>query len=397
MLGFGSWLCQRLRERSLLGVPIFISVALVLLAVACGDSDDLGPLRGAVVEPIATSPPAAAADPAPTVPAAPLATPAYLRALPSRADLEALPSLAELVEQVSPTVTSIAVESTARGLFFDFTDEGAGTGIVVRPDGYIVTNRHVIDEAESIIVSMSNGDSFPARLVGADKLTDLAVIKIDSQDLKAATFGDSDLLNVGDWVLALGNALALKGGPTVTLGIVSARGRTVKTESAEDLYDMIQTDAAINDGNSGGPLVSLNGEVIGINTAILRQAQGIGFTVSSNVARPIIDSLIEHGRVVRPLIGLEGRDVTPALASRYDLRVNEGIIVTRMTRDGPAYRGGIRPGDIILKLDETPTPDMAKFLTLLWSYKVGDEVAVEYITDDETRMTNVELIERMSQ
>jgi serine protease Do len=302
-----------------------------------------------------------------------------------------------LVEQVSPTVTSIAVESTARGLFFDFTDEGAGTGIVVRPDGYIVTNRHVIDEAESIMVSMSNGDSFPARLVGADKLTDLAVIKIDSQDLKAATFGDSDLLNVGDWVLALGNALALKGGPTVTLGIVSARGRTVKTESAEDLYDMIQTDAAINDGNSGGPLVSLNGEVIGINTAILRQAQGIGFTVSSNVARPIIDSLIEHGRVVRPLIGLEGRDVTPALASRYDLRVNEGIIVTLMTRDGPAYRGGIRPGDIILKLDETPTPDMAKFLTLLWSYKVGDEVAVEYITDDETRMTNVELIERVSQ
>lgn len=388
MLGFGSWLCQRLRERSLLGVPIFISVALVLLAVACGDSDDLGPLRGAVVEPIATSPPAAAADPAPTVPAAPLAT---------SADLGALPSLAELVEQVSPTVTSIAVESTARGLFFDFTDEGAGTGIVVRPDGYIVTNRHVIDEAESIMVSMSNGDSFPARLVGADKLTDLAVIKIDSQDLKAATFGDSDLLNVGDWVLALGNALALKGGPTVTLGIVSARGRTVKTESAEDLYDMIQTDAAINDGNSGGPLVSLNGEVIGINTAILRQAQGIGFTVSSNVARPIIDSLIEHGRVVRPLIGLEGRDVTPALASRYDLRVNEGIIVTLMTRDGPAYRGGIRPGDIILKLDETPTPDMAKFLTLLWSYKVGDEVAVEYITDDETRMTNVELIERVSQ
>jgi len=388
VLGFGSWLCQRLRERSLLGVPIFISVALVLLAVACGDSDDLGPLRGAVVEPIATSPPAAAADPAPTVPAAPLAT---------SADLGALPSLAELVEQVSPTVTSIAVESTARGLFFDFTDEGAGTGIVVRPDGYIVTNWHVIDEAESIMVSMSNGDSFPARLVGADKLTDLAVIKIDSQDLKAATFGDSDLLNVGDWVLALGNALALKGGPTVTLGIVSARGRTVKTESAEDLYDMIQTDAAINDGNSGGPLVSLNGEVIGINTAILRQAQGIGFTVSSNVARPIIDSLIEHGRVVRPLIGLEGRDVTPALASRYDLRVNEGIIVTLMTRDGPAYRGGIRPGDIILKLDETPTPDMAKFLTLLWSYKVGDEVAVEYITDDETRMTNVELIERVSQ
>ncbi|MDA1349233.1 MAG: trypsin-like peptidase domain-containing protein [Chloroflexi bacterium] len=385
--------------RSLLRLPIITAVVLVVLAVACGDSDDLGPLRGAAVEPIATTPPAAAAvDPAPTtIPAARQTAPADLGALPSRTDLGTLPSLAQLVEQVSPTVTSIAVESTARGLFFDFTDEGAGTGIVVRPDGYIVTNRHVIDEAESIMVSMSNGDSFPARLVGADRLTDLAVIKIDAQDLKAATLGDSDLLNVGDWVLALGNALALKGGPTVTLGIVSARGRTVKTESAEDLYDMIQTDAAINDGNSGGPLVSLNGEVIGINTAILRQAQGIGFTVSSNVAKPIIDSLIEHGRVVRPLIGLEGRDVTPALASRYNLRVNEGIIVTLMTRDGPAYRGGIRPGDIIIKLDEAPTPDMAKFLTLLWTYKVGDQVAVEYITDEETRLTTVELIERVSQ
>lgn len=387
MLGFGSWLCQPGRKGSLLGVPISTSAALVLLAVACGDSDDLGPLRGAVVEPIQTTPPVAAvADPAPTTIAVARQT--------APADLGALPSLADLVEQVRPTVTSIAVESTARGLFFDFTDEGAGTGIVVRPDGYIVTNRHVIDEAETIMVSMSNGDSYPARVVGADRFTDLAVIKIDAQDLKAATLGDSDLLSVGDWVLALGNALALKGGPTVTLGIVSARGRTVKTASAEDLYDMIQTDAAINDGNSGGPLVSLNGEVVGINTAILRQAQGIGFTVSSNVARPIIDSLIEHGRVVRPLIGLAGQDVTPSLVSRLDLRVNEGIVVTRMTRDGPAYRGGIRPGDLIIKLDDIPIPDMAKFLTLLWTYKVGDEVEVEYITGDETRMTTVELAER---
>ena len=364
------------------------------MAFACGDSDD--PLSGAVVEPIATSPPvAAAANVAPNdVPSIPQTIRANPSALRTDTKLGSLPSLAKLVDQVRPTVVSIAVESVARGLFFDFTDDGAGTGVIVRSDGYVVTNRHVIDAADSIMVSLASGDSYPARVIGTDKLTDLAVIRIEAQGLAAATFGDSDTLQVGDWVLALGNALALKGGPSVTLGIVSARGRTVKTEGAEELYDMIQTDAAINDGNSGGPLVSLNGEVIGINTAILRQAQGIGFTVSSNVALPIIESLIDHGRVVRPLIGLGGRDVTPALASRYDLRVNEGIIVTSMTRNGPAYRGGIRPGDIIVALDQKSTPDMANFLTLLWTYEVGDRVDVEYITKDETRMATVELSER---
>ena len=367
------------------------------MAFACGDSDD--PLSGAVVEPVSTLPPAAAAaSVAPTdVPAIPRTIRPDAPTAQTDTKLGSLPSLAELVERVKPTVVSIAVESVSRGLFFDFTDDGAGTGIVVRSDGYLVTNRHVIDAADSIMVSMANGDSYPARIVGTDKLTDLAVIKIEAQGLASATFGDSDALQVGDWVLALGNALALKGGPSVTLGIVSARGRTVQTEGTEDLYDMIQTDAAINDGNSGGPLVSLNGEVIGINTAILRQAQGIGFTVSSNVALPIIESLIEHGRVVRPLIGLGGRDVTPALASRYDLRVNEGIIVTSMTRNGPAYRGGIRPGDIIVALDQKPTPDMANFLTLLWTYGVGDKVEIEFITENETRMSTVELSERPPQ
>ena len=361
--------------------------------LACGNSED--PLSGAIVEPAPALP-----TPVPTVAVAtdPLpidqSVPGRVSPLSSSTDLGALPSLAELVEHVRPAVASIAIESVARGLFFDFTDEGAGTGIVVRPDGYIVTNSHVVEAADSIIVSLANGQSYPARVVGKDRLTDLAVIKIDAEGLTPATFGDSDTLRVGDWVLALGNALALKGGPSVTLGIVSARGRTVITDGAEDLYDMIQTDAAINDGNSGGPLVSLDGEVIGINTAIMRQAQGIGFTVSSNVAMPIIESLIERGRVIRPLIGVGGRDVTPALASRHDLKVNEGYIVTTMTRNGPAYRAGIRPGDVIVSLDRQPTPDAASFLTLLWSREVGDVVDIEYVRGSDTRTTTVELVER---
>ncbi len=311
----------------------------------------------------------------------------------SPSSLASLPSIAALVDRVEPAVASISVEAISRGLFFDFTDEGAGTGIVVRPDGYIVTNYHVIQNANGIQVNLPSGESYDATIVGADIVTDLAVLKIEAQDLPTATFANSNAIRVGDWVVALGNALALKGGPSVTLGIISARGRTVTTERGP-LYDLIQTDAAINDGNSGGPLVNLDGEIVGVITAILRQSQGIGFAVSSSTVVPIIDSLIEHGRVVRPAIGLLGEDVTPARANRLGLNVDEGIFITNISPDGPAGRAGIRVGDVITRIDETRTPDMARFLTLLWTYNVGDTVQVEYIRDNQTYVVEVTLDER---
>ena len=314
---------------------------------------------------------------------------------PPQALFASLPSISRLVDKVEPAIASIAVESVSRGLFYDFTDEGAGTGMIVREDGYIVTNFHVIQSAEKIKVNLPNGETYDAVVVGRDRITDLAVIKIDAEGLPTVVFGNSDNLVVGDWVVALGNALALKGGPTVTLGIVSARGRTVSTDRG-DLYDMIQTDAAINDGNSGGPLVNLAGEVIGINTAILRQAQGIGFAISSSVAFPIINSLIEHKSVVRPLIGLTGADVTPARANVLRLSVREGIIVTRLSPNGPAADAGIQVGDVITKVNDIPTPDMARFLTLLWTFEVGQVVQVEFISEDETSTTAITLTERPS-
>ena len=314
---------------------------------------------------------------------------------PPVASLTGLPSISTLVHKIEPAVASISVESVSRGMFFDFADEGAGTGVVIRPDGYIVTNFHVIQGANDIRVNLPNGNTYDADVVGRDIITDLAVLKIDEDNLTTITMGNSDEIHVGDWVVALGNALALKGGPTVTLGIVSARGRTLSTERG-DLYDLIQTDAAINDGNSGGPLINLRGEVVGINTAIIRRAQGIGFAISSSAAQPIIDSLIEHGRVVRPLIGLTGADVTPARANQLGLNVSEGIIVTRMTQDGPAYTGGIRVGDVITKLNDIPTPDMSEFLTLLWTFDIDQEIQVEYIHEGETQVTTVTLVERPS-
>ncbi len=371
-------------------------MASLFLAAGCGGGDSAptpvpldAPLPAApapTVTPVASVPP-------PTVQVnGGLASPTS--SIQSPQNVASLPSISDLVGEINPAIASISVESVSRGLFFDITDQGAGSGMVVRADGHIVTNYHVVQDVRGIRVNLPNGESYLARIIGGDIVTDLAVIKIDPVgELPVVSFGDSEQLKVGDWVVAVGNALALRGGPTVTLGIVSARGRTVKTERG-DLYDMIQTDAAINDGNSGGPLLNLDGDVIGINTAMLREAQGIGFAISSESALPIIDSLVEHGRVIRPLIGLNGADVTPAVASRFGFIVNEGVVVTQMGRGGPADEAGLLVGDIITKLDGIPTPNMTRFLTLLWSYTVGDTVQLEYIRDNRIGDTAVVLVER---
>ncbi len=305
-----------------------------------------------------------------------------------------LPSISALVDSVEPSVASIHVKSVNRGVFFDFTDEGAGSGIIVRPDGYVVTNFHVIQGVVGISVSLPSGQTYDAEVVGWDVVSDLAVLKIETDEpLQPVTWGNSNDIRVGDWVVALGNALALKGGPTVTLGIISALGRTIRTER-EPLYDMIQTDAAINDGNSGGPLMNLNGEVIGINTAILRQAQGIGFAIGSEAAIPLIDSLIEHGRVVRPLMGLSVDDVTPALANYLGLNVKEGVVIIRLASRGPAFNAGLQVGDVIISMDGIPTVDSGGFLTMLWTYEVGDTIHLEFVRENKTFETTVELEER---
>ena len=306
---------------------------------------------------------------------------------------QSLPSIAGVIDQVKPWVASIIVKSIVTGLFVNFEDEGAGSGVILRPDGYILTNNHVIAGANNIKVHLPDGNTYEARVVGMDRVTDLAVIKIDAENLPVATFSESDDLRVGDWVITIGNALALKGGPTVTLGIISALGRTITTDRGS-FYDLIQTDAAINSGNSGGPMVNLNGEIVGINQAILREARGVGFAVRTSAVRPVVNSLIKHGRVVRPLIGFTGNDVTAALANELNLTVSDGVIVTALSPFGPADKAGIHVGDIILSIDGTPTTDVATWLSILWSYKVGDEIAVEYLRNNKLASTVITLIQR---
>jgi S1-C subfamily serine protease len=182
----------------------------------------------------------------------------------------------------------------------------------------------------------------------------------------------------------------------VTLGIVSGLDRTISTEQGRQYYDLIQTDAAINIGNSGGPLVNMAGEVVGINQARLPRAQGVGFAIGASVAVPIIQSLVETGRVERPMIGFNGDDVTPANADALNLGVEEGVIVTVMSRDGPAYEAGLRLGDVVTKMDDIPTPDVESWLKLLWSYEAGDEVNVQFVRNGEVFNTVVKLAERVS-
>ena len=346
----------------------------ILMTIACTD----GEIKPAAVEPNQAAP----------------ETSTNKSQLPERnIDTQNLFSLADLVERVQLSVVSISVDIISRGRFFDFTNEGSGTGMILSDDGYIVTNYHVVHNASDIKVSLSDGRNYSAEIVGLDVLTDLAVIKIKADDLSTIKFGQSNLLRLGDWVFTIGNALGLKGGPSVTFGIVSGVDRTVQTERG-DLYDMIQTDAAINQGNSGGPLVNDKGEVIGINTAVYSGAQGIGFSVSSTVAHPVIDSLIENGKVTRPLIGLRGINATNTISNRYDLGVSEGIFVTHVSSNGPADRGNLKVGDVITAIDGISTPTMSEFLPLLWSYNVGNTITVTYISEKSPFITEITLDER---
>ena len=199
-----------------------------------------------------------------------------------------LPSITDVVDQVNPAVVSIVVGTVSYNWFMQpVPSEQAGSGVIIDAEGYIVTNNHVVADGTSITVSLTDGRSFDATIIGTDPSTDLAVIKINGDNLPTASFGNSSALRVGEWVVAIGNALALEGGPTVTVGVVSALGRTIEESSDVTLYDLIQTDAAINPGNSGGPLINLNGEVIGINTAKISSVEvsGVGFAIRNQVLK----------------------------------------------------------------------------------------------------------------
>lgn len=259
--------------------------------------------------------------------------------------------LVHAVNKVGRSVVNIAsVRMLHDQLFRVFPAEGVGSGVIIDEQGYILTNNHVIDDAEHLKVTLSDGRVLRGRVAGSDEETDLAVLKVESdQPLPVAPLGNSEDLKAGQIVLAIGNPFGLHGGPTVTAGIVSSLNRSIQTRNG--VLELIQTDAAINPGNSGGPLVNTKGEVIAINTANMPYAQGIGFAVPVNTAKSILKELIEQGKVLRPWIGIASTKVTPQLARYYGLPSSKGALVAQVEPYSPADDAGLRKGDVIEQID----------------------------------------------
>jgi serine protease Do len=279
--------------------------------------------------------------------------------------------------------------------FFGFPEEdvpreGSGSGVIVSEDGYILTNNHVISEAAEITVIYGEGDRYDAKVVGADPRTDLAVIKIDAKNLPAAKLGNSDNIEVGEWVLAVGNPFELQN--TVTAGIISARGRS--NVGLADYEDFIQTDAAINPGNSGGPLVNLDGEVIGINTAIATRTggnMGIGFAIPINMAKQIMAQLIDKGKVTRGWLGVYIQPVTPELKAQFNLKSTDGALIADVTSGGPAEKAGIKHGDVIVGFQGEEIEDTNHLRNMVAATEVGTSADVTVVRDGREKTVKVKI------
>jgi serine protease Do len=314
-----------------------------------------------------------------------------------------LPSLSGLVKETKPSVVNISTTTVVKGIdmpshfgnfreffgdeFFnkyfgdaptkEFKQRSLGSGFIIDKEGYILTNNHVVEKASSIKVKLSDGKDYDATIVGKDAKTDIALIKINARNsLPVASLGDSDRLEVGDWVMAVGNPYGLD--HTVTVGIVSAKGRVIGQGPYDDF---IQTDASINPGNSGGPLYNLQGEVIGINTAIISGGQGIGFAIPVNMAKALLPQLKSKGKIVRGWLGVVIQKVTPELAKSFGLRESEGALVSDVIENSPAGKVDIRRGDVIISFDGKPIKDMEQLPKVVAATEVGKQAKVGFIRD----------------
>lgn len=329
-------------------------------------------------------------------------------------------SFADLVERLKPTVVNISTTKTVRsggmrspfggGSPFDryfggddfferffgdtprreFKQRSLGSGFIISSDGYIFTNNHVVERADKILVKLSDGREYHAEVIGRDAKTDLALIKIKpGNSLPVVEIGDSEKLRVGEWVIAIGNPFGLE--QTVTAGIVSAKGRVI---GAGPYDNFIQTDASINPGNSGGPLFSMDGKVIGVNTAIVAQGQGIGFAIPISMAKNILPDLKSKGKVTRGWMGISVQDVTEDIAKNLKLGQRSGALISEVFKGDPADQAGLRTGDVILEINGKNIKDTHQLLILIASFQVGDKVNVKVSRDGQEKTFQVTVAER---
>ncbi|MFH1647738.1 MAG: trypsin-like peptidase domain-containing protein [Chloroflexota bacterium] len=343
-----------------------------------------------ITSPEASAPPAPAVTPAVTPPPAPI-NPVWTPP-PTNNQTEVLPSIADVVALVKPSVVAINTQVVSYDFFNrPFTQEGAGSGWIIDSDGIIVTNNHVVEGARTITVTTDDGSSYTANIDAAatDPLNDLAILKIDAHNLPALKRGDTSQLRVGDWVIAIGNALGQ--GIRATEGIVSRKDVSLPVSQGQTLYDLIETSAAINPGNSGGPLVNLAGEVIGITSAKVASigVEGMGYAISINTATPIIQELVNKGYVVRPWVGVQLYTVDQTVVRQLGLKVNKGVLLVQVVADSPAQQAGLKEGDVIVSFGGKDVTNVQELTRILHTSEVGQPLEVKYWRGDTASTVQV--------
>lgn len=311
-------------------------------------------------------------------------------------------SIASVAEKVGPSVVSIVTQTRTNSYYGSTSGEAAGTGIIVSKNGYVMTNNHVLEGATSVSVVDSTGELYEdATIIGRDPLNDIAFIKIKSdKEFTAAALGNSSTIRTGQQVVAIGNALGQYSN-TVTSGIISGTGRPITADTGsgdtETLTDLIQTDASINPGNSGGPLVNMAGQVIGINTAIVEDANGIGFAIPVNATKGVLAGVLDTGKVSRAYLGVNYLTITPDVAREYKLDVNSGAYVyassssSRVASGSPAEKAGLKSGDIITKINSETVGKDGSLSSILGEYRPGDKLTITYLRDGKEQTTTVTL------
>jgi S1-C subfamily serine protease len=299
--------------------------------------------------------------------------------------------LIKAINRVTPSVVSVSTVALMRNYYRVHPISGMGSGVVLDDQGHIITNRHVIDKAQRISVADVMGGRHDARLLGGDQLIDIAVLQVEDGVLEPAALGDSDQLQVGQLAIAVGNPYGfILGGPTVTTGVISAVKRQIQARNIV-LEKLIQTDAAINPGNSGGPLCDISGQVVGINTAMLPYAQGIGFAIPINTVKEITEEIIEFGHVHRAYMGFFGVGVNPQIARTYKLAVTEGVLIAQVVNSSPASRAGLREADIIIAFDGEKITSMGEIQERLRKRQVGAMVDITVVRNGSQRILHLTL------
>ena len=336
----------------------------------------------------------------------PTATPILSATMTPSPTLEAIPAsgqsssfgtsnMPEIIKALRPSVVHIQTEGVQLDQFNRAVPVGGvGTGEIIDDQGHVLTNNHVVDGAETILVTLSDGRAFEAELIGGDATLDLAVLFIDAEGLVPVPIGKSSALQVGDAVVVIGHALNLPGGPTITGGWVSALDRSIMVSQTITMRNLIQTDAAINPGNSGGILINVDGEMVGIPTAKIPTGEGIGFAIAIDPAMPQIKELIANGRIDRGFFGVSGINISEALARNVGLPVTFGVGIASIAPDSPADRAGLRVRDIIVGMSGMVVRDTAELDGILIQYRLGESVALDFYRDDEKLTVNVTLGER---